>query len=495
MKSNRLNRFLKGAVKSFSLFTILFSLALASCSKEAAEELAPQTESTTFTLSVDELQTPAQAKAATRAAIAPTRYVMEVWSEDGLTAENVFENGTTNHAQITTGNSFTVTLDKTKAYTCLFWADNTTTFNATSLKAIGLNSGKDMAEAYYAKVDVAKGKNPAVDVTLTRAVAKITFTETATVKTTDNLALKFSNIFPQFSVLDGAATGTAAEWTKTIQPTAESGLIGTLYFFAKSAQELTELTFKYANEAEKTVSNIPYQMNYATNIKGEYSNLMSATFTVTADEEWYTPENEVNFGTKVYKVGDIYPDATAPTGVVFWIDETDASYNSTDKTSAKGKIVSLNEGEGRWGASSKDESIDVTGIRSADDGATATKNLITARLSSSSFATDYYAFNWIYATKNGNKVDGGWYMPAKNELLALYAAWNGSSSTTADNTARDTFNAKLTAASGEEISSTNYYWSSTEGNSNTAWYVYFDDGGTGNSGKNGNGRVRAVLAF
>ncbi|MEG0602171.1 MAG: hypothetical protein RR499_03920 [Mucinivorans sp.] len=263
------------------LYTLLAgAMALVSCSKSEDMPTTPHSEATTFTLSVDELQTRAAST------ITPARYVMEVLSQDGTTAENVFENGTTNHAQITSGNVFTVILDKTKAYTCLFWADDNTTFNAASLKAISLNTGKEVTEAYFSKVAVAIGKNPTVAVTLRRAVAKITLTETAAVKTTDDIALKLSNIYGTFSVLDGAATGTAAQWTKTVKPTATTGVIGTFYFFAKTDKELSELKFTSGTQAEKTVSNIPVQENFVTNIKGEYSNVSSFTFTVTADDLW-----------------------------------------------------------------------------------------------------------------------------------------------------------------------------------------------------------------
>lgn len=274
------------------LYTLLAGLfALTSCSNEAIDELATQTEATTFTFSVagDELQTRATST------IAPARYVMEVWSEDGLTAENVFGDGTTNRTEVTTG-SITVVLDKTKAYTCLFWADDNVAYNVSSLKAISLNSGKtDYTEAYYSKVNVATGSNPSVNVTLKRAVAKITLTETATVKTTENLALKFTNIYPTFSVLDGATTGTATEWKKTVTPAATTGTIGTFYFFAGNSQALTEFSFTYAAEAERTVSNVPYQQNYATGIKGEYSSLFDGTFTISADDEWNATENDTPF--------------------------------------------------------------------------------------------------------------------------------------------------------------------------------------------------------
>ncbi len=256
-------------------------MALASCSKETTEELATQSGPTTFTLSVGEIQTRAIST------VTPARYVMEVWSEEGSTAENVFGDGTTNRIEVTSG-SISVVLDKTKAYTCLFWADDDDTYNASSLKAVALNTGKEYTEAYYAKVDVAAGRNLAIDVMLKRAVAKITLNEIAEMNTSDNIALSFSGISPLFNVFTGTAEGTPAEWTKSINPAATTGVLHTQYFFAATTESLTEFKFTTNIEPQKTVSNVPYRQNYATAIKGEYSGLFNGTFSVTVDDEWET---------------------------------------------------------------------------------------------------------------------------------------------------------------------------------------------------------------
>lgn len=140
-----------------TLYSLLAgAMVLASCSKsDDRSAIDTNTNQTTFTLDVESATPAPQAKSSrTTSAVTPVRYVMEVWSADGLTPENVFEDGTKNHAKATSG-SFTITLDKTKAYTCLFWADdNGTTYDATSLKAITIKNGKEANEAYHAKISV-----------------------------------------------------------------------------------------------------------------------------------------------------------------------------------------------------------------------------------------------------------------------------------------------------------------------------------------------------
>ena len=394
------------------LYTLLAgAFVLTSCSKEAAEEPAARAEATTtFTLSVGELQTRGAS------AVTPSRYIMEVWSRDGGTAENVFDDaGTPSNRKEFSGGSITVALDKTKAYTCLFWADDNAAFNAASLKAVALNPGKEMTEAYHAKITVPEGNNPAMDVTLQRAVAKVTLTETAGVKSGESLAVNFTNIFPTFNVQDGTATGDAAGWAKTVRLTAGTGVIGTFYFFAKPGQELTELTFTYASEGEKTVSNVPYRQNYATNIKGEYSNLLAATFSVTADDDWGKPDNTVDL--TAAQPGDyFYADGTWATayinnpsnvciGIVFEV-------NADGKS---GKIVSLDEANATWAT---DGTTYATTATNEKDG---TANMAVIKDLSNDY-TNFPAFKWC-----ADKTEGGltWYLPAPHELQDLYAATCG----------------------------------------------------------------------
>lgn len=269
----------------YSLFAGL--LLFSGCSQEEASVESTQ-QTTLFTLSLPHVQ-----GAATRGAVAPARYVMEVWSEDGTTPENVFEDGT-NQAVITSGNSFSATLDKTKAYTCLFWGDDNETFDASALKNISPKSDKEVNEAFYAMHKVEMGLNPAVAVVLRRAVAKVTLAVTGSVADSEELHVSFSNIYPAFNVFEGGVAGTAADWSNRAAEVAAleaSATPASFYFFANTTAALTELTFSYGAGEEKTVSNVPYQQNYVTNISGDYSNIFEAIFTVTVDDAWNS-ENE-----------------------------------------------------------------------------------------------------------------------------------------------------------------------------------------------------------
>jgi len=87
----------------------------------------------------------------------------------------------------------------------------------------------------------------------------------------------------------------------------------------------------------------------------------------------------------------------------------------------------------------------------------------------------------------------GWYLPARIELQALYVAWNGSNSSTANTTSQNTFNGYLTAISGTGITADSY-WTSRESGQG-ADRVIFSNNTWSSLSKLGTCRIRAVLAF
>ena len=81
-------------------------------------------------------------------------------------------------------------------------------------------------------------------------------------------------------------------------------------------------------------------------------------------------------------------------------------------------------------------------------------------------------------TYGSNQGFTDWYIPAFGQLYEIY-------------TNRTNINAALTAMS-STVFSDNYYWSSSEYDSNTGWGVHFEDGSNGNFTKNNSYRVRFV---
>ncbi|HBX46821.1 hypothetical protein [Limibacterium fermenti] len=208
-----------------------------------------------------------------------------------------------------------------------------------------------------------------------------------------------------------------------------------------------------------------------------------------------------------YKVGDYYPDpnvtfrspgvvasGTAPAGIVFWLDPQDSRH---------GKIVSLDETKAHWST--------IYSTTSATDTGNGLTNILQIKKQDDTFS-HYPAFAW---THRKNKADetysnasatGVWYLPAKNELKVLYAGYSGITSLWDDFSnmpdynnpnraaARKAFDSKLEAAGGNAFT-TNYYWSSSEGDNSLAWEVNFSNGYTTNLNESSPDMARCILNF
>ncbi len=226
------------------------------------------------------------------------RYVIEVYTDDSYTtAANVFTDGT-NKAINTTG-EFQMILDRSKEYYCLLWADKELAeiYTVTDLKAVTLLSGQKPAEAWHGKYKINAGVTAAFSTELKRAVSRLTLLETGTVPLNSSLVVAFNqpNVF---NVATAAASGTVAR-VETLG--IGSGVIGTkeapvqlnnsnIYVLSSEAGGVTDLTFTMSvngiAEPSFSVTNVPLQTNYNTNIKGHYTSLKLYNFIVTCDDIW-----------------------------------------------------------------------------------------------------------------------------------------------------------------------------------------------------------------
>ena len=170
-------------------------------------------------------------------------------------------------------------------------------------------------------------------------------------------------------------------------------------------------------------------------------------------------ETTVLTATCTYKVGDYYNE-NGKQGVVFEVSGG----------GRHGKIVSLDETEAPWDSRFKFFNGTKTGANSMSDG-----KANTDKIMSRSDSEYFEAFVWCR-----NKGDD-WYLPAKEELKAIYNNKSAIDST-------------LTKHGGAKLQN-RWYWSSTEDNGLCAWDVYVRNGYTNGSLKNYNRYVRAVSAF
>ncbi len=402
---------------------------------------------------------PQPMSAATRSEVSDIdNFVAQAFSDDSYTtAANIFDDGTESSATNATG-EFAVTLDRTKDYYLLLWADEGDgTYNTDNLNAVVPNK-VPFREAFAGKLTIAAGSTSSATVSLKRAVAKISMRNTVAMEADKSIEVgvnPFNNIY-NVATSSASLSDTALTVDQTLTTTAaEAGEeFAFVWLLASAEQQTLTITYNYEEQGDNIVENVPYQANRRTDLKGEY----------------FVPP------TGTYKIGDTYPKGGTAIGVVYDLtDDTDE-----DGYGDAGKIVSLDEAINTiWGPRSTNTN--------ATDETNGRKNMATI-VDGSFTLSDYPPFEWVHYTKNSGTASysedatGVWYLPAIEELKELQGV---------KSQINDTLH-----ASGSGLSET-WGWSSTEysGSGVYAWYVDFKDGRTNASDKSNDNNVRAVLAF
>ena len=168
-----------------------------------------------------------------------------------------------------------------------------------------------------------------------------------------------------------------------------------------------------------------------------------------------------NGGNSNLEIGAIYQG-----GIIFYIDET----------GEHGLVAAMEDIEGtyEWGCYGTDINGNNSSVSPELDGiGTGLQN--TLEIVSGCSETPIAASEAL-AYESGGYSD--WYLPSKDELIEMY-----------NTIGNDGLEGNI---GGFE---NNWYWSSSENNSNDAWDVYFDYGYTLSSSKSNTNRVRVIRAF
>ena len=220
------------------------------------------------------------------------RYVMAVYDASGtnkVVAEQEFGSST-----------FAVRLAP-GTYTCLFWADyGSTNYNATNLKSVALQDAATELDAFFAKKDITVSSGAAVNVTLNRAVAKVVLKETDRLEA-GTIAVKYDG-FKGFDVSNGTGHNSST-LTKTLSfasvitgSAASPTEVGSFLLLANPTERvLNDFKVKYNSESEKTITNVPVQANYVTNINGKFSENVNQQFVININDTWAPAEKEVDY--------------------------------------------------------------------------------------------------------------------------------------------------------------------------------------------------------
>jgi hypothetical protein len=274
---------------------------------------------------------------------------------------------------------------------------------------------------------------------------------------------------------EAGATGTSAVTTNKSSYTVTIEGDGSTWLSA--SQEDKTITFTASSENNTEGS----RAATVTVVAGSGENQATATITVT-QQKVITVEPFV-IGDYVTKDGET---DLSEGGIVFWVDSTDPT---------KAKIVSLQRESLKWTTAATAVSL---GVTNGSDGYANTQTIAL-----SEHVADIPAIQ--YCMGKG----AGWYWPARNELIALYDAYNGGHSFTAatpdlisdaEKASRAAFDQIFTAHGGVILNTMggaengDSYWSSTEStNGANGFYVRFGRYGDLNIGKTGSARfVRCV---
>lgn len=174
----------------------------------------------------------------------------------------------------------------------------------------------------------------------------------------------------------------------------------------------------------------------------------------------------------IYRVGDF-----AQGGVVFWVDETgqhglvcaSSDHSAGIRWHAGTSGSTQAKGDGIYAGEMNTAIIIASQVAIGDDG-----NTYAARLCAELQITE------------GNEAYGDWYLPSKTELDLMYQN-------------KSVIDVSAVANGGSSFSSgnfsTSFYWTSTEIDLGTVWFLNFTVGTHTGNFKDGLARVRAIRAF
>lgn len=490
------------------------AMMFASCTKELENELQTGIQDVVLSVSPDFSYgdgTIEPMSAMTRAGgtVAVNNYILEMY-------DNAEYSGTpTRHTN--TNGEFALTLDRTKDYYALLWADNDkTVYKTDNLKEVTLNDDIKPIEAFFGKATIS-GANPTLKVTLKRATAKINLCDKNGMEAGTKVNLKYSH-YPMFSAVVGSITGTPLneDYDITSVASVADGAFGSFWLLAPTtASSKFDLTFQVTGEATPTeVTDITYQANHRTNVKGQYV-------------EPPTPA----------KVGDYYySDGTYSTtlntsktcvGIVFWLGDptvNDEALKAAHPKCTNGLIVALNDADANtvtwqlaystynntvnsWTTTNATQYAPIISGNGANDpinkimGYNNTKAIEAFNADAANSGWKVEAVEKVVAYRTAVPAPSntsGWYLPSTKELALLCGTGDPNGNIYDDGYGtdnRDAMNAKLTNDIGATQIQSDYYWSSSELDDFNAWFVYFGNGYTNLADKDNDLRVRAVSAF
>lgn len=339
---------------------ILALVLLISCDRLKGTRNTGGTSNITFNLSTPELK---QTKATN-----VTRYIVEIYKASDLSTvvERVEQ----------AGGTIMSLLENNTNYVCLFWADGVAPndnangiYNASNLKNITLNTGKQVGEAFFGRLDIIDNTTT-FNITLKRPTAQVNIIATDVVLANTDLKVTF-NQYNSFNTFASEVVGTAGSTSKTFNSTKTTGILGSFLTFASVVGIVSDFTAVYNSSVTNPIPSVPLKANYITNIRGKYgSGSQYFTLIIVIDDNWESVVDgvEINLGTSAspnwIKVADRNAEKGGTNGATAGNSATDYGYyyqwsnadnDPSNADKAHRACFDFAEGEGAWRLPTKAE--------------------------------------------------------------------------------------------------------------------------------------------
>lgn len=352
--------------KSLFCLTLFAIIALVSCDNQDELPAPNEAINITFNLSIPDVNQ-------TRA-VDITRYIAVVYkSSDPTTVVQRVEQAS---------GTIIVLLEPNIGYTCLFWADGVTphdniagTYDATDLKNVTLNSGKEVEEAFFGRLDIT---NPASTfaINLKRATAQVNIVETDAVQASKDLKIEYEQ-YPSFNTFTSETIGTKVAVSKIFNSLVTTGTLGSILTLSSTTGIVTDFTATYNSLVTNNVLNVSLKANYITNIRGRYA-VSDQTYTliITVDDNWQSIISGVDINlsstdTPIWiRVADRNADKDGPHSAAIGASAIDYGYyyrwsNATNDAANMEKAYracfDFAEGNGLWRLPTLNELVIISG--------------------------------------------------------------------------------------------------------------------------------------
>ncbi len=195
-------------------------------------------------------------------------YILEVWSQE-TTPRCLLHKTTT--GTLAQGAVFDLALIP-GTYDFLFWADyNVGHYTTDNLKEVALVSTSYTPDSQHdafagALTNIEWGENTLLNATLTRPLALVQIFNTTALSSTLPVSVEYSGFYTQYNVLTGETSGRQ-ETVNIVFPetTTGSDLVGEDFLFVPTDGSTAAISITVGTTT-KTLSELPLQTNYRTNI-------------------------------------------------------------------------------------------------------------------------------------------------------------------------------------------------------------------------------------